>query len=82
MGFPRQEYWSRLPVPPPGDLPHPGIKPASHMSPALAGGFLLLCHLGSTHICCQEGNKSFSDLKLMSMLLDTLYREVIDGALI
>ena len=29
MGFSRQEYWSRLPCPPPGDLPDPGIKPAS-----------------------------------------------------
>ena len=29
MGFPRQEYWSGLPFPPPGDLPNPGIKPAS-----------------------------------------------------
>ena len=29
MGFSRQEYWSGLPCPPPGDLPHPGIKPAS-----------------------------------------------------
>ena len=28
MGFPRQEYWSRLPFPPPGDLPDPGIEPA------------------------------------------------------
>ena len=27
MGFSRQEYWSGLPVPPPGDLPNPGIKP-------------------------------------------------------
>ena len=26
MGFPRQEYWSRLPFPSPGDLPHPGIE--------------------------------------------------------
>ena len=26
MGFPRQEYWSRLPFPSPGDLPDPGIK--------------------------------------------------------
>ena len=38
MGFPRQEYWSRLPFPPPGDLLHPGIKPKS-VPPALAGGF-------------------------------------------
>ena len=31
-GFSRQEYWSGLPLPPPGDLPNPGIKP---VSPAL-----------------------------------------------
>ena len=36
MGFPRQEYWSGLPLPSPGDLPDPGITSAS---PALAGGF-------------------------------------------
>ena len=35
-GFPRQEYWSGLLFPPPGDLPDPGIEPASL---ALAGGF-------------------------------------------
>ena len=29
MGFPRQEYWSGLPCPPPGDLLDPGIEPAS-----------------------------------------------------
>ena len=29
MGFSRQEYWSGLPCPPPGDLPDPGIEPAS-----------------------------------------------------
>ena len=34
MGFPRQEYWSGLPFPSPGDLPNPGIKP---VSPAFAG---------------------------------------------
>ena len=28
-GFSRQEYWSGLPCPPPGDLPHPGIEPRS-----------------------------------------------------
>ena len=39
MGFSRQEYWSELPCPSPGDLPDPGIEPGSHTSPALAGGF-------------------------------------------
>ena len=39
-GFSRQEYWSGLPFPPPGDRPHPGmIKFASPASPELAGGF-------------------------------------------
>ena len=36
-GICRQEYWSGLQCPPPGDLPHPGIKHTSLMSPALAG---------------------------------------------
>ena len=39
LGFSRQEYWNGLPCPSPGDLPNPGIKPSSLMSPALAGGF-------------------------------------------
>ena len=39
IGFPRQEYWSVLPFPTPGDLPNPGIKPRSSASPALAGRF-------------------------------------------
>ena len=39
MGFSRQEYWSRLPCLPPGDLPELGIELASLMSPALAAGF-------------------------------------------
>ena len=39
MRFSKQEYWSGLPFPSPEDLPDPGIKPTSLMSPALAGGF-------------------------------------------
>ena len=39
VGFSRQEYCSGLPCPPPGDLPRPEIKPASLMSPTLAGWF-------------------------------------------
>ena len=38
MGFSRQEYWSGLPCLPPGDLPNPGIEPASLMSPASWAG--------------------------------------------
>ena len=38
MGFSRQEYWSGLIFPTPGDLPNPGIEPMSLASSALAGG--------------------------------------------
>ena len=39
MGFSRQEYWSGVPFPSPGDLHHPGMEPVSLTSPALAGRF-------------------------------------------
>ena len=42
-GFPRQEHWSGLPFPPPGDVPDPGIEPAS---PVQAGRFLTTEPLG------------------------------------
>ena len=38
-GFSRQEHRNGLPGPPPGDLPNPGMKPVSLMTPALAVGF-------------------------------------------
>ena len=41
MGFSRQELWSGLPCPPPGDLPDPEMEPESLMSPALTGGFFI-----------------------------------------
>ena len=46
MGFSREEYWSGLPFPSPGDLPNPGIKPTFLASPVLTYS-LPLCHLGS-----------------------------------
>ena len=68
MEFSRQEYWSWLPLPFPEDLPNPGLKPGSLVSPALAADSLPLGHLGS-HLfiysrtytfqssCLQAGNK-------------------------
>ena len=50
LGFSRQEYWSGLPFPPPGDLPDPGIELTSPAAPALTGGSLPLSHLGSLYI--------------------------------
>ena len=44
MGFSRHEFWSGLPGHPPGDLPHPGIKSRSPVSPALQAILYLLSH--------------------------------------
>ena len=46
MGFPRQEYWSRLPFPPPGDLPSPGTEPVSPVSLTLAGRLFTITQPG------------------------------------
>ena len=46
MAFPRQEYWSGLPCPPPWDLPNLGIEPVSLASPLLQVDSLLLSHWG------------------------------------
>ena len=46
MRFPRQEYWSGLPFPSPGDLSDPGMEPQSPVSPALASGFLTIAPPG------------------------------------
>ena len=50
MGFPRQEYWSGLPFPSPGDIPNLGIESTPFASPVLAASSLPLCHLGSFYI--------------------------------
>ena len=55
MEFSRQEYWSGLPFPSPGDLPNPGIKTASLVSLALADRYFYHCATWETqcslHIC-------------------------------
>ena len=63
VGFSRQEYWSRLFFPSPGDLLGPGIKPTSHVSPALAGGFFTIEPPGkplTSHIGLQKPTCGFS----------------------
>ena len=49
MEFSRQEYWSGLPFPTPGDLPNPAIEPESLTSPALGGGFFTVVPPGSQY---------------------------------
>ena len=51
MGFSRQEYWSGLPCPPPGDLPNPGTEPTFPMAPALQADSLALSHHRSVCVC-------------------------------
>ena len=53
MGFPRQDYWSWLLCPSPGELPNPGIE---LMSPALAGGFVTTEPPGKPHIWADRCN--------------------------
>ena len=56
MGFPRHEYWSGLPFPPPGDLPDPGIEPTS---PVLADEFFTTEPPGKP--CCSESTPRGKD---------------------
>ena len=51
MGFSKQEYWSRLPCPPLGDLSDSGIKPTSLTSPAWAGRFFTTCTTWEALMC-------------------------------
>ena len=51
-GSPRQEYWSGLSFPSPGDLSDPGIEPVSPVSPALAGGFFIHSNQKAETITC------------------------------
>ena len=50
-GFSRQEYWSGLPGPSPGDLPHPRIKSATLPSPALADRFFTTSTTWEASVC-------------------------------
>ena len=54
MEFFRQDYYSRLPCPPPGDIPDSGIEPKSPMSPALAGGFFSTVSPGKPSTLCTK----------------------------
>ena len=71
MEFSRQEYWSGLLCPPPGDLPDPGIEPVSPISPALAGRFFttsatweVFLELALSHwLICRPTNTSITHVE-------------------
>ena len=56
MGFSRQEYWSGLPCPAPGDLPDPGIEPMSLTSPVFADRVFTTNTTGEAQITCPFPN--------------------------
>ena len=58
MGFSREEHWSGLPCPLPGDLPHPGIEPMSPVAPALQADSLPPSHWGSPSVWGMPVRKS------------------------
>ena len=58
MGFSRQEYWSGLPFPSPGDLPNPGIEPRS---PALQEILYRLSYVGNTGTIGEGAGAQFQD---------------------
>ena len=58
MGFSRQEHWHGLPSAPPGDLPNPGIKPTSLMSPSLANRFFTTSATWEAQILHEEDAKA------------------------
>ena len=79
-GFSRQEYWSGLPCPPPGDLPDPGIEPESPMSPALAGGFFTTGATWEAQISDSTWHLSFSFwLTLFSMIISNSIHVAANG---
>ena len=69
MGFPRQEYWSRLPFPSPGDLPNPGTEPRS---PTLQVDSLLSEPLGKS-ILSVERDLIFNSIKTIDIELLSLF---------
>ena len=69
MGFSRQENWSGLSCPPPGDLPDPGIKPVSLMSPALAGRFFATGATWEDLNCPRFESKKRGQLQVPNTLL-------------
>ena len=63
IGFSRQECWSRLPCPPPGDLPDPGTEPTTLKSPALAGK---LFTTSTTWEALEEREATRNDIKMLA----------------
>ena len=69
MGFPKQEYWSGLPIPSPGDLPNSGTEPKPQ-SPALQTDTFPLIHQGSPVIWGGGSQRQVDQELPLTLLLD------------
>ena len=79
MGFSRQEYWSGLSFPPPGNLPDPGIKPASRTCPVLAGRFFITSATWESPVtACKHANTLDSDI--FPHCGERLYKKKLTGS--
>ena len=78
MGFSRQEYWSALLFPSPGDLPNTGIERMSPVSPALASGFFITCCLGSPWVHIVRFKHFFSRKLLQNKFNLAFYKHESD----
>ena len=69
IGFSSQEYWSGVPFPSPGDLPNPGIKPASLMSPTFSTSATWEAHgeIGYKPYTEIEYNKPYTETRDMTL---------------
>ena len=76
-GFSRQEYWTGLSCPPPGDFPDPGIETVSSVTLGLQAESLLLSHWGSSGkgIVSDKSRKICQDL-LIGRLIHCFYNHV------
>ena len=87
MEFSRQEYWSGLPFPTPGDIPNPEIGPESPVSPVLAGRFFTTVPPGKPHYIrmltfkkksAYAFQKAANNTNLRDMSLSRLWELVMD----
>ena len=71
MGLSRQEYWSGLPFPLPGDLPDAGIEPVSLASPVLAGRFFTIAPPGKHSVGTKIAQEEICATKYIAMKVDS-----------
>ena len=69
MGFSKQKYWSGVPFPSPRDLPDPGIKPVSLMSPALAGVFFTTSATREALTCYRVSRQAYTKIRIEEIAL-------------